>query len=408
MGYYLFDAIEENETKCLINSSEELLNESEYCDEDNDLMPQIIIRSLWYYWREVTAISIVSAFLLNFCYSLLKRKLKTIRKISESEEICTKSEHISESTAKTPSPSTPSFSTPFNAYNSAEHQAFNSRYESDFEPIQVLGRGGFGLVFEAKHIIDESHYAVKRIYLPVRKEQREKVMREVRALSKLDHSGIVRYYNAWVELPPPGWQEDKDQPLFTTEDIASTHFNESDVRYKQLVVNKTTATDLKTSFYYRESHEMSTETSFGFNKSKQIITKTQSNQSLDIVFDENVSSVKVIDKNSNESIGMSSDNNVFDSKSSESSDESKLNAKSNDLIENNRRPLNLNPVLPRCYLYIQMQLCRKDTLKDWLLNNSLNRDSNTVLDIFDQIVSAVHYVHSMGLMHRDLKVMHFI
>ncbi|CAG2105756.1 unnamed protein product, partial [Medioppia subpectinata] len=46
MGYYLFDAIEENETKCLINSSEELLNESEYCDEDNDLMPQIIIRSL--------------------------------------------------------------------------------------------------------------------------------------------------------------------------------------------------------------------------------------------------------------------------------------------------------------------------------------------------------------------------
>jgi len=90
------------------------------------------------------------------------------------------------------------------------------------------------------------------------------------------------------------------------------------------------------------------------------------------------------------------------SKDSDCSDE-KSAEKSNDLIESNNRPLSLNPVLPRCYLYIQMQLCRKDTLKDWLLNNSLNRDSHTVLDIFDQIVSAVHYVHSMGLMHRDLK-----
>lgn len=41
--------------------------------------------------------------------------------------------------------------------------------------------------------------------------QYEKVVREVKALAKLDHQGIVRYYNAWFEYPPAGWQEKKDQ-----------------------------------------------------------------------------------------------------------------------------------------------------------------------------------------------------
>lgn len=62
--------------------------------------------------------------------------------------------------------------------------------------------------------------------------------------------------------------------------------------------------------------------------------------------------------------------------------------------------------VPQCklYLYIQMQLCKKESLKDWLACNTLNRDRSQLLDIFDQIVSAMDYVHDSGLMHRDLKV----
>lgn len=59
---------------------------------------------------------------------------------------------------------------------------------------------------------------------------------------------------------------------------------------------------------------------------------------------------------------------------------------------------------PRLYLFIQMQLCQRETLKDWLMANTLNRDRHVLLDIFDQIVTAVQYVHDCGLMHRDLKV----
>lgn len=42
------------------------------------------------------------------------------------------------------------------------------RYLTDFEPIQCLGRGGFGVVFEAKNKVDDCNYAIKRIRLPNR------------------------------------------------------------------------------------------------------------------------------------------------------------------------------------------------------------------------------------------------
>lgn len=43
---------------------------------------------------------------------------------------------------------------------------FKSRYLHDFEPIHCLGKGGFGIVFEARNKIDDCHYAIKRIPLP--------------------------------------------------------------------------------------------------------------------------------------------------------------------------------------------------------------------------------------------------
>lgn len=36
-------------------------------------------------------------------------------------------------------------------------------------------------------------------------------MREVKALAKLEHPGIVRYFNAWLETPPEKWQEKMDE-----------------------------------------------------------------------------------------------------------------------------------------------------------------------------------------------------
>ncbi|CAG9112590.1 unnamed protein product [Plutella xylostella] len=58
----------------------------------------------------------------------------------------------------------------------------------------------------------------------------------------------------------------------------------------------------------------------------------------------------------------------------------------------------------KMYLYIQMQLCRRDSLHDWLRNNrTYSSREGKIKTLFSQIVSAVEYVHLAGLIHRDLK-----
>jgi hypothetical protein len=80
-----------------------------------------------------------------------------------------------------------------------------------------------------------------------------------------------------------------------------------------------------------------------------------------------------------------------------------------------RRPLSLDissaggivmpsPKASRMYLFIQMQLCRRESLREWLRDNVSSRSIYVVLPMFEQIVQAVEYVHLQGLIHRDLKV----
>lgn len=66
----------------------------------------------------------------------------------------------------------------------------------------------------------------------------------------------------------------------------------------------------------------------------------------------------------------------------------------------------VTPTSPKVYLYIQMQLCRKENLKDWLNSRCTieERERTECLLIFLQIAEAVLFLHSKGLMHRDLKV----
>lgn len=45
----------------------------------------------------------------------------------------------------------------------------------------------------------------------------------------------------------------------------------------------------------------------------------------------------------------------------------------------------------------------KTSLKDWLKENDLNARKIETVEIWNQIIQAVHYVHLKGLIHRDLK-----
>eukprot|EP00640_Fibrocapsa_japonica_P000718 CAMPEP_0113953232 /NCGR_PEP_ID=MMETSP1339-20121228/90867_1 /TAXON_ID=94617 /ORGANISM="Fibrocapsa japonica" /LENGTH=560 /DNA_ID=CAMNT_0000961953 /DNA_START=140 /DNA_END=1819 /DNA_ORIENTATION=- /assembly_acc=CAM_ASM_000762 len=84
---------------------------------------------------------------------------------------------------------------------------FPSRYEAEYEEIDMVSRGAFGEVWRAQHRLDGREYAIKKVYLhqllALSQEQSQKqlevVLREVQCLAQLDHPNTVRYHTAWLE-----------------------------------------------------------------------------------------------------------------------------------------------------------------------------------------------------------------
>uniref|UniRef100_A0A3B4ZUR6 non-specific serine/threonine protein kinase n=1 Tax=Stegastes partitus TaxID=144197 RepID=A0A3B4ZUR6_9TELE len=83
-------------------------------------------------------------------------------------------------------------------------QSVISRFTSDFESIERLGRGTFGRVFKAKHKLSDKCYAIKIVHF------KEKALREVKALSDLNHSNIVQYYTCWKDYLEFQWDSSTD------------------------------------------------------------------------------------------------------------------------------------------------------------------------------------------------------
>ncbi|CAN2388389.1 eukaryotic translation initiation factor 2-alpha kinase 3, partial [Pristimantis euphronides] len=344
-----------------------------------------------------------------------------------------------------------------------------SRYLTDFEPIRCLGRGGFGVVFEARNKVDDCNYAIKRIRLPNRKQAREKVMREVKALAKLEHPGIVRYFNAWREEPPELWQEKMDElwikdactdwPMSspTPMDGLSIKIRSVDPysmkeQVEVLTPSSEDQSSLSTGFiaidpggHRRRSFPYRVSTDDDFNQSHNALVNLQDSfltdcdlehstmddedgvlyKSRDLLSHERTSSSIIFEDSGCDNASSHLDNKTDvsivvttsefsqrDSSSSESKPSSPSTLFSSpqrpktlnlDLTKN--IPEKLNPGSPKVYLYIQMQLCRKENLKDWMETRCTleDRPRDESLHIFLQIAEAVQFLHSKGLMHRDLK-----
>ncbi|KAJ9613190.1 hypothetical protein H2200_003131 [Cladophialophora chaetospira] len=101
-------------------------------------------------------------------------------------------------------------SSPYSDLILSQSPARQSHYESSFQQLRLLGKGGFGKVYHAYNIFDKKEYAVKKIPLSPRLSQRyresghkelESVLREVQALAQLEHNNVVRYHATWIEEP---------------------------------------------------------------------------------------------------------------------------------------------------------------------------------------------------------------
>lgn len=227
-------------------------------------------------------------------------------------------------------------------------------------------------------------------------------MREVKALAKLDHQNIVRYFNAWLECPPAKWQEEQDLQWINKLMTPNSDFT-SEVTYSETKMNDSVYINVNQSDQssvdsacevYELKHDVDEDSFVVFEKPHSSDQSTENSNSSHSSRKMEKVLPRIKDCTQSDSI-------VF------KDTDSKISRKSEKKKRQKSFSLDLNSTStrksPKMFLYIQMQLCQRLSLREWLKNQSV-RDYHRVLNIFQQIVEAVEYVHLQGLIHRDLKV----
>ncbi|CRK97783.1 CLUMA_CG011162, isoform A [Clunio marinus] len=413
---------------------------------------QIKQTSLWDYWREISVIALTTAFVINVMLNNRRNKIDTgvvyvavpyakdaIEFEEEQKQKKIENEilmHEIESKIRNASES-----------SNPENVPYESRFLTDFDLVQCLGKGGFGVVFEAKNKLDDCRYAIKRILLPSKIESKDRVLREVKTLALCEHKNIVRYFHTWVEEPPKGWQELKDKELlsrdflstsitidspspteeskaFLSESLLKKNANDFSVqtgdgnlmlmnlqKHDEFTdfsksdftnFNKNTPNDDDSTSFIQfkadtnDSNKENEDDSNSADESFDIEFKEPSHESISV---NNKKDVITIEVPNDESI---SQTNQMLSKSHRN--DLSLNLQSLNALKIKKLNVNVAALPPRkIYLYILMQLCMKTSLKDWLRENDVTMRNGKTLEIWGQIIEAVHYVHLKGLIHRDLK-----
>ncbi|CAI2356600.1 unnamed protein product [Caenorhabditis sp. 36 PRJEB53466] len=341
-------------------------------------------------------------------------------------------------------------------------EGFTSRFANEFEVKKLIGHGGFGVVFRAQSITDMNEYAVKRIAVADNQKARDRVLREARALAMFDHPGIIRYFFAWEERPPKGYQEKEDETLFgkmKAEKLAKLH----EIKKGKKNASKIPSVKSAESASFAETFEMppvvgnTVEDSWNSSTRPQEIgakrTTSESKRGLNgesdttaeigkeksVRFsssdDESDTSDESEDKNSSSSstgssisdepikktVYSSSGGIEFRDDLDESVEDEVKKAKKEIevidklsihnravLVETENQELEVRETAEAgdcAYLYIVMQLCAEKTLESWIKRNKTLESRSLVVmkDWIRQLASGLDYLHNKGFIHRDLK-----
>ncbi|GMR61593.1 hypothetical protein PMAYCL1PPCAC_31788 [Pristionchus mayeri] len=295
--------------------------------------------------------------------------------------------------------------------NNSASDNFESTFLRDYEPLKVLGRGGFGVVFEARNKLDQCHYAVKRIAVGNNERSIDRVLREVRAMAMLDHTSIIRYCHTWIERPPEGWQKETDKEMLDhikarkvgLTDVVEPSQSTEDGDLQVSASSHGIVAPPHASGREEEEESWADETNGEDDESESSSDESSSE-------DESVEKKKVVPLHSQYSESI-----IFDRGSSQGHVKNNNKSKSIEIMQldtNLALMTSIDEELLPCrsmannvYLYIQMQLCHDKTLYAWLLSNTKkeSREPERMKRWMRQLVSGVDYIHEKGLIHRDIK-----
>ncbi|XP_059834977.1 eukaryotic translation initiation factor 2-alpha kinase 1 [Hypanus sabinus] len=342
-------------------------------------------------------------------------------------------------------------------------QEQTSRCMTEFELITRLGKGGYGKVYKVRNKLDGQFYALKKILMKkLTRLDCMKVLREVKVLAGLQHPNIVGYHTAWIEhvLVPksnqmsPGnlcalkgpcvTEYGKDPTIQNTQTSGSSIIFEdrslavrvgetlsgSGLVEEEMYVDSSQEND-KQSCTHSESSGVTRARCYenGLLGARDLSTHLPCFDSKDVSArgtrlslksqvrrDRKNKASKMIETKETEAQDLQSTQKLDtgDAEMSGSSMHLSDNSSSGsdtsltDIASVSQTPFHL-------VLHIQMQLC-EDSLQDWIWKRNNKPRQNVALtgpfaqveidhtiDIFHQLLTGVCFIHSKGVVHRDLK-----
>ncbi|XP_053270219.1 eukaryotic translation initiation factor 2-alpha kinase 1 isoform X1 [Pleuronectes platessa] len=286
-------------------------------------------------------------------------------------------------------------------------QAQTSRYLSEFEQLFRVGKGSYGNVFKVRNKLDGQFYAVKKILIKkVSKDDCMKVLREVKVLSSLQHVNVVGYHTAWMEhvqLAPQSLLPELDSP-----ELEDNSDDSLSIVFRSLTQASTDAAACdKVSMSETPSVK-----ALGPAQEKGQVVCPQT--------------MRRIPENYVPCVFLGQKGPIKSSKCPA------MGWDSSELLEEESGRIELNDkscideqwadgfptsteVQFHLMLYIQMQLCER-SLRDWISERNEKPkeeqtskcpygcvDTEQTLSLLRNILEGVEYIHSRGIMHRDLK-----
>ncbi|XP_070782847.1 eukaryotic translation initiation factor 2-alpha kinase 1 isoform X2 [Enoplosus armatus] len=300
-------------------------------------------------------------------------------------------------------------------------QAQTSRYLSEFEEICKLGKGSYGNVFKVMNKLDGQHYAVKKILIKkVSKDDCMKVLREVKVLSSLQHGNVVGYHTAWMEHVQPAAYPESLLPALESPGQQDSSGESPDGSSYSIVFQSLSQTPTKaaSSAKVPPRETQTTKALVPTQEKDQVVCPKTMRQIpenyVPCVFLGRRGPVK-----SSKCPAMGWDSSAL---SEEESSRSSIELNNNPCIDREcQQWADKHTAKPskevhfHLMLYIQMQLC-ESSLKDWISDRNTKPkeeqtsrcpygcvDTEHTLGLLRKILEGVEYIHSRGIMHRDLK-----